>query len=667
MIVATAGHVDHGKTALIKQITGEDTDKLAEEKRRGLTINLGFAFLDLADGAAENAERVISEDLGPKRLGFIDVPGHSRFINTMISGVGGVSSAMLVVAANEGPKPQTIEHLEVLRLLSIEDIIVVITFIDVAEPSALANTKVSINSLFDSLGLAQPPFFEVDNLTGQGVDALKSHIMQNAQRIESFENTTDQQYFRMSIDRAFTLSGTGLVVTGTVQSGKVSVGDQIQLAQHSDLVRVRSLRAENQKRETAYRGQRCALNIVSKLGSDDIDRGELLHAPELGRSTLRFDAEIDTPKQLLATLKHMLPVKLYLGAKKIPAKLALAPNANGKRVFDGPKGFVQLLVSTPITCCYGDRFLLRDNSEEFILAGGKVCDPFAEAISASRKGRESYLRALNKPALKDALHALLIEQQYEVNITQLSQARNISQGACIQTLVDSGFEEQTRRYSHEAATYCVATSMFTDSEQKIMQSIKAWHQTRKQDDGIPVNSLLEKIKTPASKALLLAAITGLIQQGKISLRGGLLSILGHESGLSKEHQQTWNKVRNILEKSAPVIPSISELQQALQLDKDPLLKAINAATRKKLINKVSDRRYALPATLYAFGRIVNEMTQESDKIEVRRFKQEAGIGRNLSVELLEYFDTIRFTQRRGEHRVVLDSEIPAKLFTGSSK
>ena len=305
MIIATAGHVDHGKTSLIKQLTGIDTDRLEEEKRRGLSINLGFAYLPLATDSQNN----------DTRLGFIDVPGHSRFINTMISGVSGIDLGMLVVAADDGPMPQTIEHLNVLRLLGLKHFVAVVSKIDRVPATRVKEVGAQVRDLLKS---QQCDLFTVSNTTGEGISELlnylQNHPLQhNARNLDC--------HFRMSIDRAFSLKGIGLVVTGTVAAGKINVGDELQLLPLGKTLRVRSLRVQDKDAQSGQAGQRCALNITGNIERQQISRGDVLttaiDAPLVHRCDARFRLLTDAP----FAVKHLSPVKLHIAAKHIEARL----------------------------------------------------------------------------------------------------------------------------------------------------------------------------------------------------------------------------------------------------------------------------------------------------------------------------------------------------------
>ena len=353
MIVATAGHVDHGKTSLIKALTGVDTDTLAEEKARGLTINLGYAYLPSSN------DRVI---------GFVDVPGHHRFINTMISGVSGIDRALIIIAADDGPMPQTSEHLNVLSVLGVADIDIVITKIDAVTPERVVQVAQRAQELVDARCESEGEVFQVSSVTGDGIDALKSHL-------ESLPPKGRDQAlkrgFRLSIDRRFHVSGAGLVVTGTASTGTVSVGDHLILQPKGLEIRVRELRANDVMVKSAVAGQRVALCLAGKVELGDIDRGDCLVEPTLDQLSQRLDVELTLLSDAPNALKHLLPVKLYIGARRVSAKVALIDKGISL-LTPGQTSMAQLILDAPISAYSGERFVLRDDSESFHLGGGVI-------------------------------------------------------------------------------------------------------------------------------------------------------------------------------------------------------------------------------------------------------------------------------------------------------
>jgi selenocysteine-specific elongation factor len=323
LIVATAGHVDHGKTSLVRQLTGVDTDRLEEEKRRGLSINLGFAYRQLEDGTS---------------VGFIDVPGHSRFINTMIAGVGAIDLAMLVVAVDDGPMPQTYEHLDVLRLLGVEHFILLLTKVDRVDFERVDEVEDNCLSLLPD----GTDVFRVSNISGEGIPQVQEFL---DARGRDWRRQNIKGRFRLSTDRAFHLKGAGLVVTGTAISGRVKTGASLVLQPGERAVRVRGIHAQDEEAEWGSAGQRCALNISGSVTRQDIERGDWLVEEGSGPCTGRFDARFTLLPASPLSLRHLVPVKLYIGAKRLPAKLVLLrPPGKEGGLDPGDTSRVQLIV-----------------------------------------------------------------------------------------------------------------------------------------------------------------------------------------------------------------------------------------------------------------------------------------------------------------------------------
>ncbi|MGL6109304.1 MAG: selenocysteine-specific translation elongation factor, partial [Rubrivivax sp.] len=363
MIIGTAGHIDHGKTSLVKALTGIDADRLKEEKERGITIDLGFAYKPLPDGEV---------------LGFVDVPGHEKLVRNMLAGATGIDHVMLVVAADDGPMPQTREHLAILDLLGLAHGVVALSKCDLVTPTRLAEARAEVRALLAHSLLAEAPILALSSLTGEGIDALLEHL-EHARA--ALSPRRQQGQFRLAVDRSFTLAGIGTVVTGTAVAGQVAVGERLKLSPRGLDVRVRGIHAQNRQAREGRAGQRLALNLAG-VDKADVRRGDWLVAEALHAPTQRFDARV----QLLAgesrPLAHWTPVHLHLGAEDVGARVMLL---EGAAVAPGRSALIQLSLERPIGALHGDRFILRDQSALRTLGGGVVIDAFPPA---SRRRRE---------------------------------------------------------------------------------------------------------------------------------------------------------------------------------------------------------------------------------------------------------------------------------------
>ena len=641
MIVATAGHVDHGKTSIVKHLSGVDTDSLEEEKRRGLTINLGYAYLH-ADTDT--------------RVGLIDVPGHSRFINTMIAGVSGIDLALIVVAADEGPMPQTMEHLEVLRLLGIGQYAIVITHIDRVKSPRVAQVTEVLQSV---MGM-QWPVFEVNNIDGSGVDDLKRYLLQMAgeQSAKSREG-----YFRLSIDRSFLLNGIGLVATGTAISGSVSEGDKLFLLPGNREVRVRAIHSQNQKSATGQAGQRCALQLAG-IEKNQINRGDWLHASTQTQVSNRLNVRLEISDRLSFKVKHLCPVKLYIGAKLQPAKLYLLERqTDGNQLGAGSCVLAQLIIDSPISCCRGDRFILRDSSESMTLGGGIVLDPYAGYSPKLSERGKNYLLAMELPTPQETLQKLLIDQQQMVNLSQFKQVCNLRDADLAVVLQQSDLMDKTKAFSLQGQEYLVAKQYWENAEKVMVDAVEGWHKENPGAEGIQSGALLASFLSVTDKSLYWRVLDNLVEQAVLSRANGCISLKGFRSQRSTEERQHWQLIEQALSQYSHQIPTLADLQNDLQLDGKTVEGALQRAVVEGRVFRLGAKRFVLFQQLSRFAQGVNQLAVAKPRFSVVDIKNHLQLGRNSSVELLEYFDLIGFTRRHGQSRAVLDATLPDRIFT----
>lgn len=625
MIVATAGHVDHGKTSLIKALTGVDTDTLAEEKARGLTINLGYAYLSSSDG------RVI---------GFIDVPGHSRFINTMISGVSGIDRALVIIAADDGPMPQTNEHLNVLSVLGVTDIDIVITKTDTVTPERVVEVTQRARELVDTRCDSEGKVFQVSSVTGDGIDALKSYLesLQPKVRDQALERG-----FRLSIDRRFHVSGAGLVVTGTASTGTVSVGDHLILQPKGLEVRVRELRANDAVTTSATAGQRVALCLAGKVELGDIDRGDCLVEPALDQLSQRLDVQLTLLSDAPTALKHLSPAKLYIGARRVGAKVALIENMISS-LAPGQTSMAQLILDGPISAYSGERFVLRDDSESFHLGGGVVLDPNGPQYGKAKPERLIWLSALATGSVDTALQHLLASNM-TANWSDLTRAFHLKEDAVLPSLPDAAvkFDLQQSKWITTRDAIAAARQALLDglSDEKVQES---------DSRGVPKEKLMKLAGKASNRALLEATLTTLIKTGVLGVTDGRVHD-AKDRNKPDGNERQWSNLERQLITAGRQIPVLSELQRDAQLDETSLKLALKYGNEKGSVHRINAMRYALTTTLLDFAQTSESLASERN-FSVADFKDELGIGRKLAVEILEFFDSINFTQRQGNERTI---------------
>lgn len=632
MIIATAGHVDHGKTSLVRALTGIETDSLEEERRRGLSINLGYAYKPLADNAV---------------LGFIDVPGHSRFINTMISGVSGIDLGMLVVAADDGLMPQTVEHLQVLEVLGVREYMLVVSKIDLVEPKRVAQVE---TALLQHLP-AGTPSFAVSSISEEGIDSLLSALEARA-RVERSRDTTE--HFRLSVDRAFQVKGAGLVVTGTVASGVVQVGDTLHLQPQDTPVRVREIHAQNSQADSGCAGQRCAINISGAVHRDDIERGDWLAAIGSPAPSTRFDVRLQISAAALFGIKHMSQVKLHLGAKRFEAKIALLQTA--RKLAPGEECLAQVMTERPVLCSHGDRFLLRDFGETATLGGGIVLDPAGAEQERNTADRRQYLETLTAATMADVVQRYIVMADNTLNMDKLLQCWNSTRA-----LDDLPRPAGVVSVMTEAGECWLSEARWQAGCETVHSTLLALQHENSSDQGIKPALLAQRCASLVDEALFASALKAMIRESKLVLREGLLSDTHFKSTVAQELSEDWLRLRGCLQRADKKIPSLSQLQQDESFDASQLKDTVYRAVKQKMLVKVNKKRVALPETLAEFAAMLLSLEAAGEELSVINVRDNSGCGRNLVVEILEYFDSVRFTRRSGDHRVIIDKDFPQRL------
>ena len=634
MIVATAGHVDHGKTTLIKQITGIDTDTLEEEKRRGVSINLGYAFLH------ENSESI----------GFIDVPGHHRFINTMISGVSSIDMALVVVAASEGLKPQTIEHFEILRLLGIKKYAIILTHIDRVDLSH----RELIASQIQGLVGEETPVFPVNNKSGDGISQLKNYLLNEAMAKDS---KSEQGHFRLSIDRKFLLNGIGLVTTGTVISGRISEGDSLILLPHRKDVRVRAIHAQNRKSSIGQIGERCALQI-SGIEKKDISRGDWLSACAKIPSTNRINVRLEISRHLGFTVKHLCPIKLFIGAKLISAKLYLLERKkDGNFLKAANSVFAQIIINGQISCCSGDRFIIRDDSELVTLGGGSVIDPFAEySPKFDDDDEREYLLALEMPTILQKLERLVFDQNRLVNLSKFEVAQNLREQDLDDLLSAKSLKDKATTFQNGNQTYILSGEQWKLSQLSVLALMRKWHEQNPSSSGLEIDQILAEASPIIDEVIFPNLIQDLIDTDSLSHRDGKIGVKGIEPLASEIDLVNWEMIKEAIARYHQQIPTLANIKDELSLDSSILQLALEKAVKDRRAFKIGQSRFLLPNTLIFYADKIKTFSREKSSFSVVEVKNLLSLGRNSCIDLLEYFDLIGFTKRVGAERIIIDEQ-----------
>ncbi|HEX8370473.1 MAG TPA: selenocysteine-specific translation elongation factor [Pyrinomonadaceae bacterium] len=639
IIVGTAGHIDHGKTSLVRALTGIDADRLPEEKRRGITIDLGFAELDLGD----------------VRIGFVDVPGHEKFVKNMLAGASGIDLLALVIAADEGVMPQTREHFDICRLLETKAGLIVLTKTDMVDAELLEIVRLDAQELVENSFLENAPVIAVSSKTGDGIDELKEAFKNLAAQIPPPKNET---VARLPIDRSFTVKGFGAVVTGTLISGEISEGDELEILPLKKKVRVRGLQTHGKSVETARAGQRTAVNLGG-IEHAEIERGMVLCEKDALQPTQIFDAEIEVLKDAKRGLRSRQRVRAHLGTIEALARIQVL-NETGE-IAPGAKDFIQLRLETPVATIPGERFIIRSYSPQITIAGGRVLD--AQAAKHRRKDTESARRVLQN--LIEAENRSDKALQAKIYLETAGERGAGFAGLQARTgwresvLRKALAENSEKKSVVEAAGFYVARTPFENLKAKTLAEIEAHHRREPLSQGIGRETLREKIFARLPAEIFKAILAALEKDGKITAEKDLVRAAAHNPELSSEEKILRERLEKIYREARLEVPALdAALDEAIRgtkLDRRQARQVFQLFLNTAEIVKVTEdfyfRREALDELI---NQLKNYAAQTSDRlIDMATFKEIAGISRKYAIPLLEYFDREKRTRRAGDKRLIL--------------
>ncbi|WP_160288483.1 selenocysteine-specific translation elongation factor [Pseudomonas knackmussii] len=631
MIVGTAGHIDHGKTALLRALTGVEGDRRPAERERGITIDLGYVYADLGDG---------------ELTGFIDVPGHERFVHNMLAGASGIDLVLLAVAADDGVMPQTREHLAIVQLLGIPRALVALTKIDRASPQRVAEARAEIETLLASGPYAKAPIYPVASLTGEGVDALRGALAEAARDVHAHST---QGGFRLAVDRAFSVSGAGLVVTGTAFSGSVQVGDELLLGSAGRKVRVRGLHAQNRAAEQAHAGQRVALNIVGdRLTAEQVKRGDWLLAPELHAPTTRIDIDLQLLPSETRALAHWTPLHIHLGAQDVTGRVALLEE---ERLAPGEHAFAQLVLNAPVQAVHGDRLVLRDQSAQRTIGGGRVLDPFAPARNRRSEARLAQLQALRGDSLEQALPVLL--QHADNGLDPVLLARQFNRPRASWQLDEAMLEIATR-----GGPRLFTAKRWADLDESLRQGLARFHAEQPDELGPDRDRLRRYAMPQLERPIFIALLEQALASRTVETSGPWLHLPDHRVQLGEADEALRERIWPLLLAGVFDPPWTRDLARELQVDEAAMRLLLRKLARLGQLHQVVKDLFYPDETIHRLAQIALQLRDEQGLIRAAAFRDRIAIGRKRSIQLLEYFDRIGFTRRFGnERRIREDSAL----------
>ncbi len=628
-IIGTAGHIDHGKTALIKALTGQETDRLKEEKERGISIELGFAYFTLPDGT---------------RAGVIDVPGHERFIRNMLAGAHGIDLVLFTVAADDGVMPQSEEHLDILHLLGIQRGIFVITKADLADAARIGEVREEIELLADGTRLEGAPVLPVSSITGAGLDELRAEIVR---QLEGFEGRRATGLFRLPLDRAFVIKGHGTVVTGTAMGAEVRVGQKLRVLPGGAEVRVRSIQMHSQPVERAGLSQRVALNLT---GAEKINlaRGDVLADERLTIITSRLDAWLDIRPAAKRPLKNNQGVRMFIGAAEALGR-AIVLDERGE-IAPKSGGLAQLVLRTPVVALAGDRFVIRDETSQRTIGGGIVLNPLGRR---ARKPLDTYrerLLALRENRGAAALEALLnLQESFAETPARIAQLMNSQLAEIERDLADARFV----KLSLGDEEGCTTRVKWDELKRFALEALAAHHEAKPLAAGLEMEALRSRLPYEIAARAFRAVLDRLARESEIVREESILRLKSHRVEVAGDDIRLATAIARALREAAFQPPDLKQLCDALKLAPAAIGKVkslLAALEREHRVVKIQTDLYFDAASLEAArGRLVDYLGSHPD-ISAAIYRDLLGASRKFAIALLDYFDHTGFTTRVGDMR-----------------
>ncbi|OOF55856.1 selenocysteine-specific translation elongation factor [Rodentibacter genomosp. 2] len=618
MIIVTSGHVDHGKTALLKALTGTNTAHLPEEKKRGMTIDLGYAYLPLGESE--------------KILGFIDVPGHEKFLSNMLAGLGGIHYAMLIVAADEGIAAQTKEHLAILHRLQFNKIIVVLTKADRASSTQIDTLIHQIKQNYAFLRGAN--YFVTSAETGQGIAELCHYL----QRLPELADS--QKPFRYAIDRVFSVKGAGTVVTGTAFTGAVKINDELYLST-GQKVRVKAIHAQNMPSEQGVAGQRLALNLNVDLDRIPTKRGDWLLQDVPLQPTDRISVQI----QAETPLNESQPVHIYHAASRTTGKLTLL---QGKNVAENDRTLAEIILDSPLFLAFDDKLIIRSGDAKTLLAGARVLEIDSPKRHKRTEVRLNFLHNLSLSENASQRIALML-QHHAIAAKRLMWVEQLTEKQLNVALTQCG----AVRYQD----WCFNADYQQEKIQQILTALSAYHEQHNDQLGVSKARLYRMAALNQPENLIDHFIDEMLETGALQQTRGWLHLPAHKIRFTAEEQQYWSNVLNEFEKANGQAVWVRDMANALGTDENSMRNFMYKAGKLGYLTPIVKDRFFLTETIYAYARLIKQIAEEEGKTSVNEVRDRLNFGRKLTVQLMEYFDRIGFLRRKGNNHILRDEDI----------
>ena len=629
IIVGTAGHIDHGKTALVRALTGIDADRLEEEKRRGITIDLGFAHLPIADGV---------------QLGFVDVPGHERFVKNMLAGVGGIDLLMLVIAADESIMPQTREHFDICRLLEVRRGLVALTKTDLVDPDLVELVKLETEEYLAESFLEGAPICPVSSKTGQGIEPLRDTLRESALAAEP---KNSHHHFRLPIDRVFVMKGFGTVVTGTLVSGTLSIASEVEVLPAAERVRVRGLEVHGGEVREAVAGQRTAVNL-SNIAANSLARGMVLTAAGKFEPTRRIDCSLDLLPSA-KPLKYGARVHFHSGTAELGGRVYFLDRRKALR--PGERAYTQVRFRDALPVWRGDRFIIRQFSPVITIGGGVVLDNQAPKHRVDEDWRPR-VEALHGGKPEQVLEVLLQGAPHGIGAREIT-ARTAWLDDELESTALALEKSGTIVRIHEGPAYFVHRDDFRAATTKILDFLADFHRENPLLPGAAKEAMRTSLFPEAPPFFLDALLARLARENKAAVEGEIVRLATHRVVLQEDEAAARDKIVAAFHEAGLAVPALPELLEKLPIDRPRARRILEGLLREGVLVKVTAELVFHSEALDELRAKLARQKQESDRLTVSAFKDLAGVSRKYAIPLLEYLDRQRLTRRVGNERVIL--------------
>lgn len=639
LILGTAGHIDHGKTSLIRALTGVNTDRLPEEKKRGITIELGYAHLELE----------------PFSFGIVDVPGHEKFVRQMLAGATGMDIAMLVIAADDSIKPQTIEHLDILRMLDLRHGLIALTKCDLVEPDWLGLVEDEIQQFVKGSFLENCKIIRTSSHSGLGIDEIKSVLVEEARKVVDERDVNESQApFRMAVDRTFTIDGHGTVVTGSVGSGKVSVGDQLEIQPGSIDVRVRGIQNHDQSVDSIARGQRGAINLVG-IHHADIHRGQELAAKNLLNASRSMILET---RILADQTKHLFDrqrIRFHIGTAEILGFVRILNNDETQRksIEPGGNGILQVFLADPAVTVWNQPFVLRTESPVQTIGGGRVIHPFSPRINRKNQTQIDAAKRLTSNHVNDRVSALIyLSPVGEWNVNDLAaSAGAVDVEPILEELKASGELKQIELSSNRKLL--VHSNHLKEIGETIKHRLERFHDDNPLATGLRRDAVASSMKFISQPEIIHVAIDQLVEQGEVEKRQMVLGLKGRGPQLSKNEQALLINLIEQYESAGLKSPTLEDLRKTIKKNRDSIPSLLELAVGRGDLVKIDESYLLHSAVVDKIQKEIAELIQDVGGATISEIRQKLDASRKYAVPICEYLDKIKFTRREGDKRFLV--------------